>query len=143
MNKTSDDLSLLDPEKHWLGWLGDDPQSAVRDGLEGIFQEQVQGTKLEQLVLVDPPSYLTGGKPSSDPSKLVVTRAGLVVTFEAIVVEPNGTRHHLTGAFSWVAVNLDTSHNRIDRRWLDLYQDAEHAPELLKARMYFDDLGII
>jgi hypothetical protein len=93
-------MSLLNPDEHWLGWLGRDPRAAVHDELESIFQQHVP--------------------------------------FDAIVAESKDIRHQVCGVFSWVAVNLDGEKERRDRTWLDLGDDAQHAAELLKGRMYFD-----
>jgi hypothetical protein len=88
--------------------------------------------------VTETPAYFTGGKPSADPSEVLVVRAGLAVPFDAIVAESKDIRHQVCGVFSWVAVNLDGEKERRDRTWLDLGDDAQHAAALLKGRMYFD-----
>jgi len=136
ISKHLDGMRLLNPEEHWLEWLGNDPRSAVYDQIEKMFREQRTGATLERLTVTSKPCYLTGGKESF--GKILVIRAGIAVPFDAVVLEPNDSRQQVHGVFSWVAVNLDKGQERQDRTWLDLGDDSTNATELLEARIYFD-----
>jgi hypothetical protein len=131
----SEDLSRLDPRQHWLGWLGVDPRAALREELERCFSQQVAGSVLERLALTREPRYLTGGRRAEDPSKIVVVRAALAAPFAAVVRDPQGGLHELTGVFSWVAVGLEGDDRR-DRFYLDLGDDAVLALDRLTERIY-------
>lgn len=136
MTEFSDNLELLDPEKHYLGWLGDDPRQAFRVELERLFVQQSPGSKLEQVVLTSAPKYVTGAKPSPDRTKTFLVRTALAAPFHALVREGSGTLHEVVGVFTWAAANLHVQDGRCDRIWLDLFDDADRAFELLKVRVY-------
>jgi len=133
---SDDNLSFLNPDEHWLGWLGDDPRSAVRSQLEALFQRQTPGAKLEQLVITSQPKYLTGAKPTADPDQVEVVRAALAAPFYSLVREASGALHEVEGVFSWAAVGLNETNGRLDRMWLDLFDDADQAFDLLDERVY-------
>jgi hypothetical protein len=130
----TDDFTPLTEPDHWLGWLGDDPARAVREQIEGMLRQQKATARLDWVRLLGEPHFLTGGRKLPDePTKIVVTRAGLAVAFE-LQVWSEGGLDRLRGVFSWVAA-LDGADRR-DRVWLDLGDDAKSAPERLTARIY-------
>ena len=132
-----DDFSKLSESGHWLGWLGEAPSAAVREGIAELLDEQVAGAVLEWVKVPDAPRYLTGGRlQPGDQSRLVVTRAGLALPFVLSVSTPDGSRDTLTGVFSWVSVNLDRPRARQDQVWLDLRADLDEAEETLRSRIY-------
>jgi hypothetical protein len=136
----TDDFTPLTEPDHWLGWLGEDPASAVRDGIKKMLREQVPSAALEWVRLTGPPEFLTGGrKDPDDQGKLIVTRAALAVPFE-LEVRSEGRLDRLRGVFSWVATGLDTG--RKDRLHLDLDVDFETAKQALAARIYEPDAGV-
>jgi hypothetical protein len=133
-----DDFSTLTSRDHWLGWLGDDPGSAVRREIEGILQKQVPSARLEWVRLVGEPEFLTGGRTHpSDPNTMIATRAGLAVAFE-LKVDSDSAAEQLRGVFSWVVCHLDG--DRRDRVYLDRNLDIAWAGEELKLRLYEIDV---
>ena len=137
---SDDDFTPLISPNHWLGWVGDDPASIVRNEIEGMLQNQQPNSKLEWVRLKGEPEYLTGGtRVSNDPSKITVIRAGFAVLFELqVLVE--GQQEQLSGVFSWVVMGLDTE--RRDRVFLDLHADIQWAGEMLKLRIYDPDVAL-
>lgn len=132
-----DDFVKLADSEHWLDWLGEQPAVAVRDSIAGILDEQVPGAVLEWIKVLDDPRYLTGGRPQpDDESKMIVTRAGIALSFALSVTSPGRRRETLQGAFSWVAVGLDRPGKRKDRVWLDLRADLDWAETELRNRIY-------
>ncbi|TQJ37594.1 hypothetical protein OHU34_01835 [Streptomyces sp. NBC_00080] len=132
-----DDFAKLTDSEHWLGWLGGQPGVAVRDSIAGILDEQVPGAVLEWMKVLDVPRYLTGGRPQpDDESNMIVTRAGLALSFALSVTSPGRRREILQGVFSWVAVRLDQPGRRKDQVWLDLRADLDWAETELRNRIY-------
>ncbi|MFI8763505.1 hypothetical protein ACIGN6_01065 [Streptomyces sp. NPDC053792] len=132
-----DDFAKLADSEHWLDWLGEQPSVAVRDSIAGILDEQVPGAVLEWIKILDTPRYLTGGRPDpNDASHLIVTRAGIALSFALSVTSPGRSRETLQGAFSWVAVGLDQPGERKDQVWLDLRVDLDRAETELRERIY-------
>jgi hypothetical protein len=138
--RVQDDFSALESPDHWLGWLPDTPGRSVRTSLEQILTEQVAGTVVDWIKIVEEPVFLTGGvRSSSDPSKMILRRAALAVIFALGVRSPDRGIDILTGAFSWAAVGLDQPGHRRDRTWLDLGMPRGRAEELLRERVYHVD----
>lgn len=132
-----DDFSKLESPDHWLGWLPDAPGRSVRTALEETLTEQVAGTVVDWIKILEEPVFLTGGVRSpSDPDKVIVRRAALAVIFALGVRAPERGIDILTGAFSWAAIGLDQPDHRRDRTWLDLGMSREGAEELLRDRVY-------
>ncbi|GIH96784.1 hypothetical protein ACFFMN_14840 [Planobispora siamensis] len=132
-----DDFTPLTDPDHWLGWLGDDPAEEVRASIAQIPDEQVPGSTLEWVKVLDPPEFLTGGRRDpEDPDKVLVVRAALALPFALSVCPPEGERSVLQGVFSWVAAGLDRPDGRRDRVWFDLGTDLQEAAELLRDRIY-------
>ncbi|WP_146166665.1 hypothetical protein [Streptosporangium nondiastaticum] len=97
-----DDVAKLTDSKSWLDSLGEQPAVAVRDSIAGILHEQVPGAVLEWIKILDVPRYLTGGRPQyEDASHMIVTRAGITLSFALSVTSPGRKRsplprrHHL------------------------------------------------
>jgi hypothetical protein len=135
-----DDFAKLESPDHWLGWLPDTPGRSVRTALEEILAEQVAGTVVEWVKILEEPVFLTGGVRSpSDPDQLIVRRAAIAVVFALGGRAPERRLEILTGAFSWAAVGLDRPDGRRDRTWLDLGMSRERAEELLRHRVYHVD----
>lgn len=135
-----DDFSKLESPDHWLGWLPDTPGRSIRAALEQSLTEQVAGTVVEWVKIVEEPLFLTGGVRSpSDPGKMIIRRAALAVVFALGVRAPGRSLEILTGAFSWVVVGLDRPGNQHGRTWLDLGMSRERAEELLRDRVYQAD----
>ncbi|MFF8837541.1 hypothetical protein [Streptomyces sp. NPDC015130] len=132
-----DDFAKLTEPDHWLGWLGEQPVTAVRDSIAEILDEQVSGATVEWIKVVDAPRYLTGGRPEpDDESRMIVTRAGIALPFALSVTSPGRRREILEGVFSWVAVSLDQPGNRKDQVWFDLRADLDWAETELRNRIY-------
>ncbi|KOV38372.1 hypothetical protein ADK60_02315 [Streptomyces sp. XY431] len=132
-----DDFAALTDSEHWLDWLGPQPAVAVRDSIAEILDEQVSGATLEWLKITDVPRYLTGGRPHpDDEDRMIVTRAGIAVSFALSVISPGRKREILQGAFSWAAVGLDRPGERKDQVWLDLRADLDWAETELRNRIY-------
>jgi hypothetical protein len=130
-----DEFAKLTEPDHWLGWLGDDPAEAVRDAIADCLHQQAPNAVLEWVKILETPRFFTGGRPSrDDENAMLVTRAGLAVSFALSVTSRK--REILTGVFSWVAVRLDQPGNRIDQVWLDLWTDLDWAEEELRKRIY-------
>lgn len=133
-----DDFSKLTTPDHWLGWLPTDPASAVRAQLTTSLTEQVAGSELEWVKVIEAPTFLTAGLPDDgDPTKVTVVRAGLVAPF-ALGVSTPARREILTGALSWVATGLHQPGQRRDRTWLDVGIRSQDAARMLESRLYFD-----
>jgi hypothetical protein len=132
-----DDFTKLESPDQWLGWLPDTPGRSVRTALEEILAEQVAGTVVEWVKVVEEPVFLiVGVRSSSAPNQLMVRRAAIAVVFALGVRAPGRKLEILTGAFSWAAVGLDQSDGRRDRTWLDLGMSRARAEELLQHRVH-------
>jgi hypothetical protein len=132
-----DDFIKLESPDHWLGWLPDTPGRSVRTSLEEILAEQVAGTVVEWVKIVEEPVFLTGGvRSSSYPNQMTVRRAAIAVVFALGVRAPGRGLEILTGAFSWAVGGLDRPGSRRDRTWLDLGMSRASAEELLRRRVY-------
>ncbi|MET8298464.1 hypothetical protein ABZW02_31125 [Streptomyces sp. NPDC005180] len=132
-----DDFSKLTDSGHWLGWLAEQPAVAVRASIEEILNTQVAGANLEWIKILDEPRYLTGGRPDpGDPDQLIVTRAGIALSFALSVTSPGHRRETLQGVFSWVAVALDQPGGPKRQVWFDLRADLDWAEAELRERIY-------
>lgn len=130
-----DDLELLTKADHWLGWLGEQPGRAVRDRIEELLGEQVEGAKVEWLKIIAEPKFLTGGKPlADDPGKAQVVRTALAAEFGLSVVQPDGRRDVLTGVFSLAVAGMDEPTAR-EQSWLDLGESIDEVRPLLEERL--------
>jgi hypothetical protein len=133
---SSDDFERLNSADHYLEWLGEDPPKAIRRQVERMLQEQVAGSVLRWIRVSDAPYFLTGGrKMENEPTKVILTRAGLALPFQLEVRSPEGTDHALNGVFSWVATHLDAP-PRKDQCFFDLDVTQDWAAEQLKQRLY-------
>ncbi|MER5349411.1 hypothetical protein ABT093_03625 [Kitasatospora sp. NPDC002551] len=131
-----DDFAELTGSDHWLDWLGE-PARAIRDSIAHCLSDQVQGAELEWVKILDEPRYLTGGRRSpGHEDRIIVTRAGLAVSFALSVTAPGHKREILTGVFTWVAARLDQPDGRKDQVWLDLWSDLDRAEAELRERIY-------
>jgi hypothetical protein len=136
-----DDFSKLEPTKHMLEWLADEPFDAIRNEVQRILQQQVPGSRLKMFRVESEPQWLTGARPGNDDTdKAILVRTGVAFEFTLIVQEPNGQTHKLQGTYSWVGANLDDPYAAKQRLWLDLGTTLEtHGSKgELMARMYFD-----
>jgi hypothetical protein len=135
-----DDFSKLEAADHWFGWLPETPASAVRSRIASGLAEQVPGTEVEWLKIVDEPVFLTSGFKRGDTAegeaRLLINRAAFAVIFVLATRSPTGSRETLTGAFSWVATGLAKPNERKDRIWIDLRMNREQAEGLLRQRIY-------
>ncbi|MFI1658636.1 hypothetical protein ACH4ZU_27595 [Streptomyces sp. NPDC020472] len=132
-----DDFGKLTDPDHWLGWLGDDPARAVREGIEESLRAQVADAVVEWVKILETPRFLTGGRPRSDDDQVVlVTRAALAAPFALSVRTTRHGRSVLLGVFSWAAANLSRPAVRKDRHWFDLGVGLEWAGERLQERIY-------
>lgn len=130
----TDDFTPLTQSDHWLDWLGDDPEQAVRGEIESALRQQVPTAALDWVRLVGSPQFLTGGRKRRDaPNMILATRAALAVQFE-LQVHCEDRQDKLRGVFSWVTTGLDAE--RKDRTYLDLDVEMEWASEMLTARIY-------
>ncbi|MFF4541851.1 hypothetical protein [Streptomyces aureus] len=132
-----DDFSKLTDPDHWLGWLGDDPATAVRKGIEESLRAQVAEAVVEWVKILEPPRFLTGGRRhSEDEQVMLVTRAALAAPFALSVRATQHGRSVLLGVFSWAAVNLSGPGARRDRHWFDLGAGLDWAGDRLRERIY-------
>ncbi|MFD3472748.1 hypothetical protein ACFWWM_41800 [Streptomyces sp. NPDC058682] len=132
-----DDFSKLTDPDHWLGWLGDDPATAVRNGIEESLSAQVADAVVEWVKILETPRFLTAGRPRSDDEQvMLVTRAALAAPFALSVRTTQHGRSVLLGVFSWAAVNLAPPGTRKDRHWFDLGVGLDWAGERLQERIY-------
>jgi hypothetical protein len=130
----TDDFAVLLETDHYLEWLGTNPAQIIRDEIERILRQQVRTATLKWIHLLDKPEFLTGGrKLFNDPSKMIMTRAALAVSFQMQVDSDSG-EEVLKGVFSWVATGLDAERN--DRVYLDLNMEMAQAAAMLKMRIY-------
>ncbi|MFF3609730.1 hypothetical protein [Streptomyces sp. NPDC002463] len=132
-----DDFSKLTDPDHWLGWLGDDPAAAVRQGIEESLRAQVADAVVEWVKILDTPRFLTGALPHPENAQtMLVARAALAAPFALSVRTTQHGRSVLLGAFSWAAVNLSGPEDRKDRHWFDLGVGLDWAGERLQERIY-------
>ncbi|MFJ9721641.1 hypothetical protein ACIRP3_02735 [Streptomyces sp. NPDC101209] len=132
-----DDFGKLTDPDHWLGWLGDDPATAVRQGIEDSLRAQAADAVVEWVKILETPRFLTAGRRHSEDEQLmVVTRAALAAPFALSVRASQHGRSVLLGVFSWVAVNLAQPESRKDRHWFDLGVGLDWAGERLRGRIY-------
>jgi hypothetical protein len=132
-----DDFSKLTSPDHWLGWLPGDPDVAVREQLEQMFADQVAGSVLAWVKVIDEPGFLTSvARPDPDSDRLFVRRAAMAVPFGLGVSPPGKRLEILSGVFTWVASGLGPGEARRDRVWLDFGMSREQATELLKQRIF-------
>lgn len=131
-----DDFSKLDTPDHWLGWLPDTAGRSVRTALGEILAEQVSGSMVEWVKILEEPVFLTiGVRSPSDPGKLIIRKAAVAAVFALGVQAPGRRLEILTGVLSWVAAGLDQPGSRRDRTWLDFGMSRGEAEELLKERV--------
>lgn len=137
MTDNVDDFTPLTSPDHWLGWLGDDPAQAVRAAFVESLRHQVPTAKVPWMHITDTPHFLTGGRRDpSDDNKVIVTRAGLAVSFQAEVDDGYQVRP-LRGCFSWVAAGLDGGEGaRADQVFLDIGGTLSEVSEALQQRIY-------
>ncbi|WP_426501606.1 hypothetical protein [Streptomyces sp. D54] len=132
-----DDFSKLTEPDHWLGWLGDNPAAAVREGIEESLRAQVADAVVEWVKILETPRFLTAGRqPSENDQVMLVTRAALAAPFALSVRTTQHGRSVLLGVFSWAAVNLSPPGVRKDRHWFDLGVELDWAGEQLQGRIY-------
>jgi hypothetical protein len=132
-----DDFTKLTDPDHWLGWLGDDPATAVRKGIEECLRGQVADAVVEWVKILETPRFLTAGRPHSEVEQfMLVTRAALAAPFALSVHASQHGRSVLLGVFSWAAVNLSPPGVRKDRHWFDLGVGLDWAGEQLQRRIY-------
>lgn len=132
-----DDFSKLTDPDHWLGWLGDDPVAAVRQGIEESLRAQVPDAVVEWVKILEAPRFLTAGRrDAEDGQSMLVTRTALAARFALSVRTTQHGRSVLLGVFSWAAVNLGPSGVRKDRHWFDLGVGLDWAGERLHERIY-------
>ncbi|RUP68910.1 hypothetical protein SSPNP10_09220 [Streptomyces sp. NP10] len=132
-----DDFSKLTEPDHWLGWLGDNPAAAVRQGIEESLRAQVADAVVEWVKILETPRFLTAGRqPSENDQVMLVTRAALAAPFALSVRTTQHGRSVLQGVFSWAAVNLSPPGVRKDRHWFDLGVELDWAGEQLQERIY-------
>ncbi|MFH9295595.1 hypothetical protein [Streptomyces sp. NPDC017520] len=132
-----DDFSKLTEPDHWLGWLGDNPAAAVREGIEESLRAQVADAVVEWVKILETPRFLTAGRQSSKNDEvMLVTRAALAAPFALSVRTTRHGRSVLLGVFSWAAVNLSPPGVRKDRHWFDLGVELDWAGEQLQGRIY-------
>ncbi|MGW6275091.1 hypothetical protein [Streptomyces sp. NPDC055060] len=132
-----DDFSKLTDPDHWLGWLGDDPATAVRKGIEESLRAQVADAVVQWVKILETPRFLTVGRQRlEDEPVMVVTRAALAAPFALSVHTTQHGRSILLGVFTWAAVNLAPPKVRKDRHWFDLGVELEWAGERLQGRIY-------
>ncbi|MFE2365464.1 hypothetical protein [Streptomyces virginiae] len=93
-----DDFSKLTDPDHWLGWLGDDPAAAVREGIEESLRAQVADSVVEWVKILEAPRFLTGGRRGAeDEQVMLVTRAALAAPFALSVRTTQHGRSILLG----------------------------------------------
>ncbi|MGX1541038.1 hypothetical protein [Streptomyces adustus] len=132
-----DDFSKLTEPDHWLGWLGDDPATAVREGIEESLRAQVADAVVEWVKILETPRFLTGMRGHSEDEQIkLVTRAALAAPFALSVRTAEHGRSILLGVFSWASVNLSVPGDRKDRHWFDLGVGLDWAGERLRERIY-------
>ncbi|MFD0381355.1 hypothetical protein [Streptomyces sp. NPDC127112] len=133
-----DDFSKLTESGHWLVWIAEQPAAAVRDSIAGILAAQVPGAELEWIKILEEPRYLTGARrpDSDDPNHVIITRAGIALSFALSVNSPGRSRETLQGVFSWVTVALDQPGRPKSQVWFDLGADLDWAEEQLRERIY-------
>ncbi|GGV73791.1 hypothetical protein GCM10010277_87660 [Streptomyces longisporoflavus] len=132
-----DDFGKLTDADHWLGWLGDDPVAAVREGIEECLRAQVADAAVEWVKILETPRFLTGARRHPEDEQVVlVTRAALAAPFALSVRTTQHGRSVLLGVFSWAAANLSTPEVRKDRHWFDLGVELDWAGERLQERIY-------
>lgn len=130
----ADDWSKLDSTDQWLGWISSDPTADVRTSLERSVTDQIPGTQVEWIKVLEDPVTLVGGVRSpTNPEQTIVRRVALTLAFAMSVVPPSGKREFLVGSFTWVAAGLDTT--RINRTWFDIGMPIAQASDLLEARI--------
>ena len=127
----------LEPTKHMLKWLSEDPYNEILTIIEDMFIKQVPSTKITAFNVVSEPNWLNGGK-KDENNMMVIKRSGLAFLCEFVLKNDQGT-YPLKGVFSWVAVNLDTA-NADYQQWFDLDGTLQEfgSDGLLKERIYFE-----
>jgi hypothetical protein len=139
---TPDDFGPLVAAGHWLGWLPGDPVSAVRVTLEELITDQVPGSVVEWVKVIDEPAFLTGGRRlPDDPGRIIATRAALALPVALGVRAPYSGPETLVGVFSWAASGLDGPGDRRDQVWIDLGMERTEAEQLLRERIRAVDEG--
>jgi hypothetical protein len=132
-----DDFTPLETADHWLGWLPDTPARSVRAQMQAMLADQVPGSVLEWVKIIDEPAFLTTGVRSpADAETLIIRRAALAVAFALRVHSPRRKPEILTGALTWATAGLDDPNLRRDRTWLDVNITRDQAEELLKNRIH-------
>lgn len=131
-----DDFSRLELPGHQLGWLSDEPATAVRAAIATILVQQVPGSVLNWIQVTDEPAALTiRVRSARDPGHLTIRRVAVAIPFTLGAQPPVGDPAVLTGFLTWAVAGLDRPGRRRDRQWFDLRISRGRAEELLQERI--------
>ena len=102
----------------------DAPYAMIRSELEGGLRTQVSDSVLERIQTHGAPKFLTLGRKTSDPSKVVVAHYGFSVLARLSVNYAAGTRREvIETAITFLFVNVDSPGNVKCRTHFDLNDD--------------------
>ena len=111
------DFTRLDDSKNMLEWFSENPYQDILDSVEDMFVQQSASTQLLEFKISSEPEWLTGGRSSEDPNKIILVRSGFAAHCDFSLQDDSGI-YDLTGIFTWVATHLDQI--PITKMWMDL-----------------------
>ncbi|RDH43710.1 hypothetical protein [Zooshikella ganghwensis] len=127
--------------KHMLEWLHPEPFDAIKSNFEDNFDQQVPGSKLIGLEVIEKPEWLTGAIPiEGDEDHARLKRAGVAFSFSVRVKTPENVIHEIKGVYTWVGVNMDNPEEEMQRTWVDINGTLEEygSNGALIQRVYFE-----
>ena len=130
----------FDETTHMLDWFHPSPIEAIKSQFRESLDEQVKGSVLLGLHVIDKPQWLTGAIPQeNDESKAVLVRLALAFIFKLSVSTPEGETHDLEGVYTWASVNMNDPQQKKQRTWMDLNGTLEEfgSNGALSERLYF------
>jgi hypothetical protein len=120
-----DDFSAFAGQEHMFFGLSD-PYAMIRDEAESTLRKQVPDTILESIATFDKPKFLTIGRKTDDPNKVVVSwfafcvRATLSLSYNA-----GGSRESMPTTITFMFGRVDERGRELCRTFFDVNADAE------------------
>lgn len=137
-------FEFFNETKHMLEWLHPEPFEAIKLNFEENLNQQVPGSVLLSLEVIDKPQWLTGAIPiEGDEGNARLKRVGVAFSFSLSARTPENIVHNIKGVYTWVGVNMDNREEEIQRSWVDIDGTLEEfgSEGALIQRVYLETIG--